>query len=87
MAHSKQALKRARQSERKRLANKTRMTRVKSSVKKLQAAIAAGDKGKAAAALQTALQDIDKAAKKDVIHANNAARRKSQAVRAFKSMT
>ena len=37
MAHSKQALKRARQSEKNRVANKAKMTRMKTAVKSLMA--------------------------------------------------
>jgi alpha-methylacyl-CoA racemase len=48
MAHSKQALKRARQSEKNRVANKSKMSRMKSAVKSLMALVQAGDKAKAA---------------------------------------
>lgn len=81
MAHSKQALKRVRQSERSRLANKARLTRLRSAMKQLSAVVAAGDKGKAAAMLPTVCRVIDKAARSNVIHKNTAARRKSLASR------
>ena len=82
MAHSKQALKRARQSERSRIANKAKLTRLKSSMKNLMALVAAGDKEKAAGMLPVIFRSIDKAAKAGVIHANTASRRKSTVTRA-----
>ena len=68
MAHSKQALKRVRQNERDRLANKAKMTRMKTEMKKLMTAVEAGDKGKAQALLSSVRQLIDKAAKRSIIH-------------------
>jgi small subunit ribosomal protein S20 len=86
MAHSKQALKRARQGEKNRVANKAKMSRVKGAMKNLMALIQAGDKAKAAAMLPTVCKIIDKAAQGHVIHANNAARHKSQVTRAVAAM-
>jgi small subunit ribosomal protein S20 len=86
MAHSKQALKRARQSEKNRIANKARMTRMKNALKSLMALVKSGDKAKAAAMLPKVHKIIDKAAQTHVIHRNNAARRKSQATRAVAAM-
>lgn len=86
MAHSKQALKRARQSERNRLANKAKLSRLKTSMKALMTAVAAGDKAKASAMLPAVCKVIDKAAQTKVIHANTAARRKSVAARAVAGM-
>ena len=77
MAHSKQALKRVRQSERNRLANKAKLTRLRTSMKRLAAIVAAGEKDKAAAMVPTLCKVIDKAARTHVIHKNTAARRKS----------
>lgn len=86
MAHSKQALKRARQSEKNRVANKAKMTRMKGAVKSLMALIQAGDKAKASAMLPKVCKIIDKAAQGHVIHKNNAARHKSQVTRAVGAM-
>lgn len=86
MAHSKQALKRARQSERNRLANKARMTRLKSAMKSLMALVESGDKAKATAMLPSVCKSIDKAAQTHVIHRNTAARRKSLATRSVQAM-
>lgn len=86
MAHSKQALKRIRTSEKRRVANKSRASRMKTEVKKLMAAVQAGDKAKASELLPLVCKVIDKAAKQNVIHKHNASRRKSQAMRAVTTM-
>lgn len=86
MAHSKQALKRARQSERNRLANKAKLSRLKSAMKQLVAVVATGDKTKAAAMLASVCKVIDKAAQTKVIHKNTASRRKSLAMRTVAAM-
>jgi small subunit ribosomal protein S20 len=86
MAHSKQARKRIRQSEKNRLANKARMSAMKTTMKAVFAAVAAGDKAKAGSLVQNACQTIDKAAKLDVIHRNQAARHKRQVMRAVAAM-
>jgi len=86
MAHSKQALKRARQGERNRLANKAKLSRLKNSMKGLMALVAAGDKAKAAAMLPSICNAIDKAAQGHVIHKNTASRRKSLASRVVAKM-
>jgi len=87
MAHSKQALKRVRQNERDRLANKAKMTRMKTEVKKLMTAVEAGDKGKANELLITVCRTIDKAAKHSIIHKNTASRKKSSVTRAVGAMS
>lgn len=86
MAHSKQALKRVRQSERNRLLNKAKMTRLKSAVKKIMAAVESGNKTEAMKLLDAVCATIDKAAKADVIHKNTASRKKSQITRAIGAM-
>ena len=86
MAHSKQALKRARQSEKSRILNKAKMSRMKSAMKSLMALIKAGDKAKASAMLPTVCTIIDKAGQRGVIHKNNASRHKSQVTRAVAAM-
>jgi small subunit ribosomal protein S20 len=78
MAHSKQALKRARQAEEKRIVNKNVRTRMKSAVKHARGA----SEPERAAALADAMKRIDKAAKIHAIHRNAASRYKSRAARA-----
>lgn len=79
MAHSKQALKRNRQSEEKRTLNKNVRTRMKSAVKRV---LGAGDADRPAA-LSDAMKRIDKAAKTSAIHANTASRYKSRVAKAL----
>lgn len=86
MAHSKQALKRARQSEKNRIRNKAKMSVIKTTMKAFQAAVKAGDQAKASALAVRACKVIDKAAKTDVIHDNKAARHKSQVMRAVRAL-
>ncbi|MCA8967660.1 MAG: 30S ribosomal protein S20 [Planctomycetes bacterium] len=81
MAHSKQALKRVRQGERNRLANKAKLTRLRTAMKRLSAVVAAGEKDKATAMLPAVCKVIDKAARNNIIHKNTAARRKSLVTR------
>jgi small subunit ribosomal protein S20 len=76
MAHSKQALKRNRQNQKARLANKTVRSGIKSAAKKAVSTGAAGDQA-------AAMKRLDKAAGKGVIHKNTAARRKSRLARAL----
>lgn len=78
MAHSKQAQKRIRQNEKRRLRNRARSSAMKTLVKKLEAAAAAGDTAAAQALLPTVFKNIDKAAKTNVIHKNTAARKKAR---------
>ena len=82
MAHSKQAKKRIRTSEERRIANKTVASRMRSQFKKLMTAVEAGDAAEAQNQLPLTLKRIDKAAKINVIHDNAAARKKGQAMRA-----
>jgi small subunit ribosomal protein S20 len=79
MAHSKQAWKRSRQSEAKRVANKNTRTRMKGAIKKVLAAGSADQ----AKSLADAMKRIDKAAQTHAIHANAAARYKSRVARAL----
>ncbi len=82
MAHSKQAKKRIRQDERRRLRNKATASAMRTQFKKLMTQVEAGDREGAAAQLGETLSRIDKAAKRRVIHPNAAARKKGQAMRA-----
>lgn len=79
MAHSKQAFKRARKSEAKRLVNKSARTRMKGAIKRaLEVA-----EPERPAALSEAMKRIDKAAKTNAIHANTASRYKSRMAKAI----
>ncbi len=75
MANTKSARKAARQSARRTVANRARRTRLRSVVRKVEEAIAAGDRPKALAAMAEAEPVIIRAAQKNIVH-RNAARRK-----------
>ena len=78
MANIKSAKKRILTSEKKAAANKAVKSQVKTAVKKVRAAVEAGDKEAAKAALVNASSVIDKAETKGVIHKNNASRKVSR---------
>ncbi len=77
MANHKSALKRAGQSERRRLRNKAVQTRVKNVVKDVRLAVAQ-DAENAVEQLNAAKSAIDKAAKKGVLHQKTASRKISR---------
>ena len=57
--------------------NKAEKTAMKTSLKKFDAAVNAGDKDAAASTFQAAVQSVDRAAGKGLIHKNKAAQQKS----------
>jgi len=75
MPNTKQAKKRMKQDELKRLDNKAVKSRMRSAIKKV---LGAPDAQAAQAAMPEAMKRIDKAAKKHIIHENAAARYKSR---------
>ena len=84
MAHSRTAKKAVRQNERRRIRNKAATSTMRTQIKKVHAAVAAGD-GTAAGELATAQKLVDKAAKSNRIHRKKAARLKSQLAKAVNS--
>ncbi len=78
MANSLSARKRARQAERHRLRNAAERSRVRTAIKKVQSAIASGDKEAAQSAFTNAVPMIDKSVSKGIMHRNKAARHKSR---------
>ncbi len=77
MANSPQAKKRARQAEKRRKHNASLRSTVRTSIKKVIAAIAGGNAEEAAKAYNEAVPIIDRMADKDLLHKNKAARHKS----------
>ena len=73
MANTKSAMKRIRQSERRRLRNRAMRSKIRGSVKTARAAEGAARP----AAILEAIRVLDKAVSKGVIHRNTAARKKS----------
>jgi len=84
MAITKGAKKAHRSSLRKRVFNVRRKTAMNDVVKKVRKLIATGSTKEAEALVPTAYKAIDKAAKRGVIKANTAARKKSRLVAAIK---
>lgn len=78
MANSPQARKRARQAEKRRQHNASRRSMMRTQVKKVVNAIAAGDKTAAQEAFKAAVPVLDNAAGQGLIHKNKAARHKSR---------
>ena len=78
MANIKSAKKRAKQSEKHRQHNASLRSMVRTSIKKVIAAIATGDHKAAKAAYTDAVPVIDRMASKGLIHKNKAARHKSR---------
>lgn len=77
MANIKSQIKRNRTNERARLRNKAVKSELKTLVRRFREAANAGDAETAAATLQAASKKLDKAVSKGVIHANQAANKKS----------
>ena len=91
MANIKSAKKRINVIEKKTLRNKMIRSKVKTVIKKVEAAIvesavAAGDKAAAQQALVVATSEINKAASKGIYHKNNAARKVSRLAVAVNKM-
>ena len=77
MANIKSQKKRVLTNAKATIRNKSVRSTVRTAVRKVHEAIAAGDKVQAAALMQSANRELDRAASKGVIHANQAANRKS----------
>lgn len=82
MANIKSAKKRILVTETRAARNKSIRSAVKTSIKKVEAAVAAKDKDAAQVALLAATSEISKAASKGVYHKNNAARKVSRLTKA-----
>ena len=81
MERNKSAMKRDRQSQARRSRNRKNLSQLRTQVKKLRTAIDAGDAETASKLLPETVADIDKAAKKGVVHDNAADRHKSRLTR------
>ena len=78
MANNASARKRIRQTERRTARNQARKSRMRTFVKKVEAAIASGDRTAAAYALRVAQPEMQRAATKGVVHLNAVARKLSR---------
>ena len=78
MASHKSAEKRIRQTAKRTAINRSRMSRVRTFVKKVEVAIASGDKEAARAAFQLAQPELHRAVTKGVLHRNTVSRKLSR---------
>ena len=86
MANIKSAKKRIKVIETKTLRNKMIKSKIKTYIKGLEAAIAAGDKAVATEKLNATIAEISKATSKGIFHKNNAARKISRLTKAVNQM-
>jgi small subunit ribosomal protein S20 len=86
VANHPSALKRHRQSEKRRLRNQALKTRLRHIVRDVRTAISAGDKDAAAKTLASAERALRKAATKGVVHRNSAARKVSRLAHAVSQL-
>lgn len=78
MANTKSAKKAARQTIRRTEVNKSRRSRMRTFIRKVEEAIATGDHAVAFAALQAAQPEMMRAAQKGILHKNTASRKVSR---------
>lgn len=86
MANTPQARKRIRRNERRAEINTNRVSRIRSFVKKVESAIAGGDKTAAAEALKAAQPELARGVARGVIHKNTAARKMSRLTKRVASL-
>jgi small subunit ribosomal protein S20 len=77
VANIKSQLKRIKTNEKARLRNKSVKSSLKTAIRRFREAADSGEREQAIIALQQASRQLDKAASKGVIHANQAANKKS----------
>lgn len=86
MANTPSAKKATRKIARRTAVNKNRRSRVRSFVRKVEEALASGDKAAAEAAFKSAEPELMRAANKGVVHRNTAARKVSRLSRRLKTL-
>lgn len=78
MANTPQSKKRARQSEARYAVNKSRRSRIRTFIRKVEEALTTGDKDAAAGALLAAQPEMARGVSKGVLHKNTVARKMSR---------
>jgi len=78
MANTPQAKKRIRRNDRRAEINGARVSRIRTQVKKVESALAAGDKAAATAALAIVQPELARGVSKGVLHKNTASRKYSR---------
>jgi small subunit ribosomal protein S20 len=86
MANTTSAKKATRKIARRTEVNKSRRSRVRSFIRKVEEAIASGDKTAAEAALKAAQPELQRAATKGVVHRNTASRKVSRLAQRVKTI-
>ncbi len=86
MANTPQSKKRARQLERRTAVNKARRSRIRTFLRKVEEAIASGDKAAAQAALQACQPELMRGVTKGVFHKNTASRKMSRLAARVKAL-
>jgi small subunit ribosomal protein S20 len=87
MANTTSAKKATRKIVRRTEVNKSRRSRVRGFIRKVEEAIASGDQALAQAALKAAQPELMRAATKGVLHANTASRKVSRLANRVKSLS
>jgi len=85
MPNTSSAKKRLRQNEKRRIHNRAAKSAMRTNIRRVREAVEAGDSEKAQAEYRSAQKKIDKAASRNLIHKNAAARSKSRLVKLLKS--
>ncbi len=86
MANTKSAKKAARQTVKRTERNKSRRTQLRSSVRKVEDAIAAGDKAAAQAALKDAEPVLARTAQRGIVHRKTASRKVSRLAKRVRAL-
>ena len=87
MANTPQAKKRIRRNARRAEINGARISRIRTLVKKVEAALAAGDKSAAATALQSVQPELARGVARGVLHKNTAARKFGRLTKRVSALT
>lgn len=86
MANSLQAKKRIRSNDRRAVINKSRVSRIRTFIRKVEEAIESGDQATAADALKTAQPEIMRGVTKGVMHKKTASRKVSRLAKRVKAI-
>ena len=87
MANTTSAKKATRKIAARTAVNKSRRSRVRNFIRKVEEAIASGDQAQAAAALKAAQPELMRAATRGVLHSNTASRKVSRLANRVKTMS
>ncbi|MFM9851637.1 MAG: 30S ribosomal protein S20 [Sphingomonadaceae bacterium] len=86
MANTPQAKKRIRRNDRRAEINGNRVSRIRTFVKKVELALAAGDKGEASLALSAVQPELARGVARGVMHKNTASRKFARLTKAVSSL-